>query len=308
MKLSSKYVITVIVGVAILVVSLPVALGYDVKATPTPPVSKSTLTATPSPSADATAEATSEATALPYENPYANIPSSRTDDGAVVLGNPDAPITIVEFADFACPFCQRYEPTIQEFIQKYVATGRAKYEFRIFPTAGGRMTALIGSMASCMEDQRAGVFWPLHDKLYARAEADEYDGEMMKAVADEFDLNYADALTCLGQHGRPLQAETDAQLGTSLNVTGTPAIRVRYKGHNDEQAQYLIVDGQIHDKGGPPLNVLAKAVEDAEAGHIPDAEATPDVPIPSSMELERALLPNVEKIVNTVKQALKVRG
>ncbi len=278
MKLSSKYMITVIVGAAILMGVLP-ALGYDVKVTPTPTGNKSTLTATSVPPADATVEATSEATELPYENPYADIPFSRTDDGAVVLGNPDAPITIVEFADFACPFCQRYEPTIQEFIQKYVATGRAKYEFRIFPTAGGQTTALIGSMASCMEDQRAGVFWPLHDKLYARAEADEYDGEMMKAVADEFDLNYVDVLTCLGQHGRPLQAETDTQLGTLLGVTGTPAIRVRYKGHNDEQAQYLIVDGQIHAKGGPPLNVLAKAVEDAEAGHIPDAEATPDVPI-----------------------------
>jgi len=92
-------------------------------------------------------------------------------------------------------------------------------------------------------------------------------------------LNYKDALTCLGQHGKPLQAERDAQLGHDLSVTGTPAIRVRYKGYNNEQAQYLNVDGQFHNTGGPPLNVLAKAVEDAEKGHIPDAEVTPDVPI-----------------------------
>lgn len=73
--------------------------------------------------------------------------------------------------------------------------------------------------------------------------------------------------------------ETDLQFAHSLLVTGTPAIRVRYKGYKDEQAQYLIVDGQLHEAGGPPLNVLAKAVEDAEAGRIPDGEVTPDVPI-----------------------------
>jgi protein-disulfide isomerase len=276
MKLSSKNLITIIVCGALLAGALPIALGYDVSTVPTPTGKKPVLTATPAPSE---VEATNEATELPYENPYADIPFSRTEDGAPVLGNPDAPITIIEFADFACPYCQRYEPTMQAFIQKYVATGRAKYEFRILPTAGGQMTSFIGSMVSCMEDQDAGVFWPLHDELYARAELGEYDGDVMKEVAKQFHLNYADALTCMGQQGKPLQAETDTQLASKLAVTGTPGIRVRYKGHNDEKAQYLVVDGQLHDKGGPPLNVLEQAVEDAEAGHIPDAEITPDAPM-----------------------------
>lgn len=274
--LSPKVLIIGIICGALLAGTLPVALGYDVKVTPTPSRSKPALTATPSPEMT---EIPAGATELAYENPYADIPFSRTEDGASVLGNPDAPITIIEFADFACGYCQQYEPTMQQFIQEYVVTGRAKYEFRILPTAGGQMTAFIGSMASCMEDQRAGVFWPLHDELYARAEEGQYDEDMMKEVAEQFDLKYLDALTCLGEHGKPLQVETDTQLAHALMVAGTPAIRVRYKGHNDEQAQYLIVDGQIHDKGGLPLHVLEKAVEDAEAGHIPDAEVTPDVPI-----------------------------
>ncbi len=281
--LSPKYLIMIIVGAAIVVGILPAAYAYDVKVTPTPSTSKTSIsivTATPVPSqAEGTAEATSEATELPYENPYADIPFSRTSDGAPVLGDPDAPITIVQFADFACPFCQRYEPTMQAFIKQYVATGRAKYEFRILPTAGGEMTAFIGSMVSCMEDQRAGVFWPLHDALYARAEQGEYDAEMLKEVAKQFDLNYVDALMCVGDTSKPLQAETDTQLAHSLSVNGTPAIRVRYKDHNDEQAQYLIVDGKAWGAGGPALKMLGQAIEDAEAGHIPDAEVTPDAPI-----------------------------
>ena len=141
------------------------------------------------------------------------------------------------------------------------------------------MTAIIGSMTSCFEDQQAGVFWPLHDELYAYAEQDQYDADMLKEVAQHFDLNYADALKCLEEKDKVPQVETDSKLGHALGVTGTPAIRVRYKGHNDEQAQRLIVDGQLHDSGGPPLNVLAQAVEDAEAGRIPDANIMPDVPI-----------------------------
>lgn len=274
--LSPKYLIMAVVVAAIVVSSLPVVRGYDVKATPTPSTGKPALTATPMPSQS---ESTAEATELAYDNPYADIPFSRTVDGAPVLGDPDAPITIVEFADFACPFCQQYEPTMQAFIQEYVATGRAKYEFRILPTAGGEMTAFIGSIVSCMENQRAGIFWPLHDELYAHARQGEYDVEMLKEVAKQFDLSYVDALMCVGDTSKPLQAETDMQLADSLSVGGTPGIRVRYKGHNHEEAQYLIVDGQAWGAGGPALELLGQAIEDAEAGNIPDAEITPDAPI-----------------------------
>ncbi len=271
-----KYLILLIIGAVIGVVVLPVAYGYDVKVTPTPSTSKLVLTATPTPSQ---AEVTAEATELLYENRYADIPFSRTADGAPVLGNPDAPITIVQFADFACPYCQDYEPTMQAFIQQYVATGRAKYEFRVLPTAGGEMTVFVGTMVSCFEDQRAGVFWPLHDTLYAHAEAGEYDVDMLKEVARQYDLSYRDALSCARDISKPLQVEIDVQLAHSLSVDGTPGIRVRYKDHNDEAAQYLIVDGKAWGAGGPALKMIGQAIEDAEAGNIPDAEVTPDAPI-----------------------------
>ena len=58
---------------------------------------------------------------------FADIPQSRTEDGAFVLGDPDAPVTIVEFADFMCPHCQAYQTTVNRFIEQYVATGQAKF-------------------------------------------------------------------------------------------------------------------------------------------------------------------------------------
>lgn len=251
-----------LVCAAILVGIVPVAWANEGKATPTP-------------------AATSAATAVVGDNLYADIPFSRTVDGAPVLGDPDAPITIVEFADFACPHCQKYRPTMQAFIEEYVATGRAQYEFRYFPTAGGEMTAYIGDINSCFEDQQPGVFWPLHDVIYEQAIAENYDTAMLRKVARQFKLNIPDAQVCMSDKidENELQSVIDTALAHSLGVGGTPGLRVRYKDHNDGLAQYLVVDGQVWDIGGPPLELLAQAVEDAEAGNIPDPDVKPEMPL-----------------------------
>src|SRR5215211_1662360 len=61
---------------------------------------------------------------------------TRSEDGAFIIGNPEAPITVIEFADFGCPHCLEYKPTIEQFIRDYVVTDKARFEFRVFPTAG----------------------------------------------------------------------------------------------------------------------------------------------------------------------------
>ncbi len=78
---------------------------------------------------------------------YASIPQFRTADGGFVLGNPDAPFTVIEFADFYCPHCQEYHPEIQKFLTNYVATGKAEFEYRIFPTAGGQLSYYTGQVS-----------------------------------------------------------------------------------------------------------------------------------------------------------------
>ncbi|MCA0458462.1 MAG: DsbA family protein [Chloroflexi bacterium] len=222
---------------------------------------------------------TAEATAETVANPYADIPFSRTVDGAPVLGDPDAPITIIEFVDFACPHCQNYRPTMQQFIEEFVATGRAQYEFRYLPTAGGEMTAYVGNITSCFETQRPGVFWSLQDALYEQAATENYDSRMLRNLARRFGLNFLDAQICMSENidEESLQVDIDSQLAYSLGVSGTPGVRARYKDHNDGLAQYLVADGVVWDKGGAPFEFLAQAVEDAEAGKIPDPGATPEV-------------------------------
>jgi protein-disulfide isomerase len=249
-------------------VVMPV-LAAPVKPTP---LGKPVVVSTPVPTSPAPTQA-AEATPLPVqpaeadlpvldEGPYAGIPFSRTVDGAPLLGYPDAPITIIEFADYACPHCQRYEPVMQNFIQEYVATGRARYEFRTFPTAGGETTYIIGSIVACFEDQRPGVFWTAHERLFEMAMNNQYDEAGLQKLATTLEINYEDALTCAAS-AEKLQVDIDVELGRSLDVAGTPAVRVRY---GDEPAVQMVVGGELFDSGGPSLDILAQAVEEAEAG------------------------------------------
>lgn len=183
---------------------------------------------------------------------YADLPQSRLPDGGFVLGNPNAPVTIIEFADYACPHCQEYLPTMNQFVDTYVKTGKAKFEYRIFPTAGGQITAFVGNILACMEDQKEGTYWKAHDLLFREAMAGNYDGNILRVLADELGVNYADALNCAQSQD---QVETDIALGQQLGVTGTPALRVR---NADGTAGSMIINGQAQDKGGPSFDVISQ--------------------------------------------------
>jgi protein-disulfide isomerase len=156
---------------------------------------------------------------------YSQIPQSRTSDGGFVLGNPDAFVTIIEFADYGCPHCQNYKPTVDQFIREYVQTGKAKFELRIFPTAGGQLTYFIGQIATCLENQRQGAFWEAGELFFQKAIRGLYNQDTARTVTQELGLNYSEALSCSNTQE---QIATDIALGQQLGVNGTPALLVRY--------------------------------------------------------------------------------
>ncbi len=82
-----------------------------------------------------------------------------------ILGDASAPVTIVEYGDYQCPFCTRYFTQIQPVIKsEYLDTGKAKMVFRDFPFLGPESLAAANA-AQCAEDQ--GKLWNYHDALYA---------------------------------------------------------------------------------------------------------------------------------------------
>ncbi len=185
---------------------------------------------------------------------YASIPQSRATDGAFILGNPDAPITIIEFADFACPHCQAYHPTMQQFIREFVATGKAKFEYRMLSYTGGAASRYSAQLLECANEQREGAFWEGYSLMYQYATTARYNLDMARPMAQELDVSLSQLLECSSSAD---QETIDMNFATNMNITGTPATMVRY---GDSQAQFIVFEGVTYDRGGANYGALAGVV------------------------------------------------
>ena len=101
---------------------------------------------------------------LPTEQPKPPVKISADDDP--IIGDPDAPITIIEFSDFECPFCARFHvQTLPLLLEEYIDQGKVKLVFRDFPIQSIHPNALPASVAAeCANDQ--GKFKGMHDMLF----------------------------------------------------------------------------------------------------------------------------------------------
>ncbi|MEI6659877.1 MAG: DsbA family protein [bacterium] len=180
--------------------------------------------------------------------------ASRT--GEPVLGNPNAKVTIVEFADFQCPYCQRFfKDTFPKIKKDYVDTGKAKIVFRHFPLTSLHVNAQIASVAAECANQQ-GKFWEYHDTLYASGQGDGtgLDKASLEKYADQLGLN-AGTLglgknkfnQCVESNATLSIVQADEAEGTKDGVNSTPSIFINGK---------LIV-------GAQPYNNFQQAIDAA---------------------------------------------
>lgn len=181
---------------------------------------------------------------------FSNVHAERTDDGAFILGNPEAPVTVVAWEDFLCPHCQTYQSTVKRFIEDYVLTGQARFEFRMLPIAN--QSAFVFSLVECAavveDDPRA--FWPAHDAMFRLASTNgaNLDGS---DFADEIGVSYGALLDCADEVS---QYQTDQQYASQFGnqITGTPAVGWRL---NNGEVRLDIINRQ------PTYEDLAGLVE-----------------------------------------------
>jgi protein-disulfide isomerase len=187
------------------------------------------------------------------------IVAGRTSDGAFILGDPDAPVTIIEFADFRCPHCQEYAPEIKRFKDDFVATGKARFEYRMFRSVD--TTGTSSMVAECADMQREGAFWEAHDEIY-RQTSSGLAQDLPVTVARTLGLNSSELLSCLTELGQgSAQVFVDSNLGQSLGVQGTPGVMIRY---GNSEPTWITWQGRTYDRGGVPYDVLAGVVNAAQ--------------------------------------------
>ena len=190
---------------------------------------------------------------------YSQIPQSRTEDGAFVLGDPEAPVTIVEFADFMCPHCQAYHPIVQQVIEDYVATGMAKFEYRFFPVVDANLSPLTATMVECAGLMDAGDFWHAHDVMFDLASSG-FNGLTPFTFAARAGISYEDMATCIEETAG--QVPVDIDVGHAVGVSGTPTVMVRY-GDGDLEA-ITDSDGNEVNMASVPFAILADIIEAAQ--------------------------------------------
>src|SRR5688572_10442876 len=164
------------------------------------------------------------------------------NDGAPSLGPADAPVTLVEFSDFDCPFCGRFHPTLKQLSDKFGDKLRVVY--RQYPIVSLHPNAFKAAEASlCAHDQ--GKFWEMHDTMFQ--EQGRLSVSELKVKAGRLGLNQKKFDTCLDTGRYTEQVQNDIKEAQKAGVTGTPA---------------LFVNGVSVEGGAVSLEVVAKAIDE----------------------------------------------
>ena len=168
--------------------------------------------------------------------------------GAFTKGPAAAPITLVEFSDFHCPFCRRIQSTIAQVLGKY--EGKIRLVYKDFPLDSLHPQARAAAEAArCAGEQ--GKFWEFHDKVYA-GDSDA-TAPTMQLYAKQVGLEPAKFEACRSTRKYQAQVQADAAEGTKLGVTGTPGFFINGRflsGAQPLEAFSKIIDEELEARGG----------------------------------------------------------
>ncbi len=164
------------------------------------------------------------------------------------MGDPNAPVKIVEYADYQCPFCARFEQmTQQQLIENYIATGKVYFEFRSMGEFIGPESKRAAEAAYCAGDQ--GQFWEYHDMLFSNQGSENsgaFSDDHLQAFAGNLGLDMNQFNTCLSSGKYSSRVDQDGTDGQAAGVQGTPS---------------FVINGQLAIRGAQPYDAFASAID-----------------------------------------------
>lgn len=172
------------------------------------------------------------------------------DDDAYI-GDKSAPVQIVEFSDFQCPFCRRFwKETLPSIKKDYIDTGKAVFVYRDYPLSFHPASQISAEAAECAGDQNK--YWEMHDKIFEeqskKGEGTITYGESdIKKWATAIGLNMADFNQCLSSGKYTSEVQADFNDGSAAGVSGTPN---------------TFING-VPVIGAQPYSVFQQVIEDA---------------------------------------------
>lgn len=149
-----------------------------------------------------------------------------SEDDDAFLGNANAPVKIVEFSDYQCPFCARfYSNTLPDLKKNFIDTGKVKFVYRDYPLGFHEDAQKAAEATECAEDQ--GKFWEMHDKIFDNQRA--IDVNSLKTYASELGLDTDQFNSCLDSGKYASEVQKDLSDGQAAGVSGTPTFFINGK-------------------------------------------------------------------------------
>lgn len=176
-------------------------------------------------------------------------PSNQAESDAVysedsIKGDPDAPVTIIEYSDYECPFCERfYRETLPIIEEQYIEKGIAKLIYKDFPLDSHPHAQKAAEAAECAGEQDS--YYAMHDMLFEQGVAGGINSYKQYAVALALDTEAFNQ--CLDSGMMASEVLEDKDQGIAQGITGTPG--------------FLINGRKI--SGAQPFSVFSQAIEDA---------------------------------------------
>jgi protein-disulfide isomerase len=144
-------------------------------------------------------------------------------------GPANAPIELVEFSDFQCPFCYRAHPTVKQVLNTY--GGKIRFVYRNYPLPNHPNARPAAEAAQCANEQ--GQFWPYHDRLFA--DQNKLGNDDLKASAAALGLDAGKFNACFESHKYQTRVDADVQAANEAGVNGTPAFFINGRLLNGAQ-------------------------------------------------------------------------
>ena len=173
------------------------------------------------------------------------------ENGSPFMGNPNAPITILEWGDYQCTFCYKFHQNTLDIINEdFIKTGKVKIIFKDFPL-NGLDSKLAAEASYCAQDQEK--YWKYHDELYKNW-GGERTGWITRESLDKFaetvDLDLKKFNKCLDDHKYENKVDLLYEFGKEIGIDATPSFLV----FNDQK--------MIKIRGNQPLEVFLKTFDE----------------------------------------------
>lgn len=181
--------------------------------------------------------------ASPKEVTKPSIDMDSLVDDDTVKGDKNAPVTIIEWSDFECPYCARfYSQAYQQIDEQYIKTGKVKLVFRDFPLSFHQNAQKAAEAAECAGEQ--GKYYEMHDKLFESGVGGGVNS--FKQYAMVLGLDTAKFNDCLDSGKMASETQKDMQDGIKAGIKGTPG---------------FIINGQLVS-GAQPFSVFQEIIEE----------------------------------------------